>query len=78
MKKNSKTTKTDRAGADAVCTELADILPASDPMPDGKYVAVIANSEKKPTNDGNGACLEITFQISNGPYKGRKLRARFN
>jgi hypothetical protein len=56
----------------------ADFLPASDPIPDGKYVAVIAKSEKKPTKDGNGACLEITFQISDGPCKGRKLRARFN
>jgi hypothetical protein len=49
-----------------------------DPVPAGKYVAVITESEMKPTKAGNGHYLELTFEISDGPSKGRKLWARLN
>lgn len=54
--------------------------PAADfsPIPAGKYVAVITNTEMKPTKSGNGSYLEITFQILDGEYKGRLLWARLN
>ena len=49
-----------------------------DPIPAGKYVAVIAGSEMKPTKSGNGAYLELEFQVAEGEYKGRKLWSRLN
>jgi len=47
-------------------------------IPAGKYIAAIVASEKKPTKAGTGSFLELTFQVLEGEYKGRKLWARLN
>jgi hypothetical protein len=47
-----------------------------DPVPAGKYVAAITNSEMKPTKNGAGQYLEIEYQILDGEHKGRKLWSR--
>lgn len=49
-----------------------------DPIPAGKYLAVITESEQKPTKAGTGHYLQLTFQILDGPHKGRLLWARLN
>ncbi len=49
-----------------------------EPIPAGKYLAVITASEIKPTKSGNGSFLELTFQVLDGQYKGRLLWARLN
>lgn len=49
-----------------------------DPIPAGKYQAIIADSEMKPTKNGNGQYLELTFEIIDGDYKGRKVWSRLN
>lgn len=49
-----------------------------DPMPAGKYTAMIIESEMKPTKNGSGSYLELTFQIVDGPFKGRVLWSRLN
>jgi len=49
-----------------------------EPLPAGKYVAVITASEMKPTKSGNGSFLELTFEIIEGEFKGRKLWSRMN
>ena len=49
-----------------------------DPVPAGKYTAVITASEMKPTKKGTGQYLELTFQIIEGEHKGRLLWARLN
>jgi hypothetical protein len=49
-----------------------------DPIPAGKYLAVITESEMKPTKAGTGQFLQLTFQIIEGPYKGRLAWARLN
>jgi len=49
-----------------------------DAIPAGKYLAVITSSEMKPTKSGNGAYLELTFDVIEGEFKGRKLWARLN
>lgn len=49
-----------------------------DPIPAGKYQAVIADSEMKPTKNGNGQYLQLEFEIVEGDYKGRKVWARLN
>lgn len=49
-----------------------------DPIPAGKYLAVITGSEMKPTKNGNGRFLELTFQVIDGSYKGRLLWSRLN
>lgn len=43
-------------------------------IPDGKYRAMITASDYKPTANGLGECLHLTFQILDGEYKERQLR----
>ncbi len=54
--------------------------PATDfePIPAGKYLAVITGSEMKPTKSGKGQYLELTFQVIDGPHKNRLLWSRLN
>lgn len=49
-----------------------------EPVPAGKYLAIISDSEMKPTKSGSGHYLEITFDIIDGNFKGRKVWARLN
>ena len=58
----------------------ANVEPAIDfdPIPAGKYLAVITASEMKPTKTGNGTFLELSFQVLEGQYKNRMLWSRLN
>jgi hypothetical protein len=49
-----------------------------DPIPAGKYLAVITDSEMKPTKSGTGHYLQLAFQIIEGEFKGRFVWARLN
>lgn len=49
-----------------------------DALPAGKYLAAITESEVKPTKNGAGSYLQLTFTILDGEYKGRILWARLN
>ncbi len=49
-----------------------------DPIPAGKYLAVITDSEVKTTKAGDGSYLQLTFEIIEGQYKGRHLWSRIN
>jgi hypothetical protein len=51
---------------------------ALDPIPAGKYLAVITESEMKPTKAGGGKYLQLTFQVIDGEHKGRLVWARLN
>lgn len=49
-----------------------------DPIPAGKYLAMITQSEMKPNKAGTGSYLELVFTIVEGEHKGRQLWARLN
>ena len=49
-----------------------------DPIPTGKYLAIITETSMKPTKSGVGNYLEITFQVIDGEFKGRLLWSRLN
>lgn len=49
-----------------------------DPVPAGEYPAVAIDSEVKPTKSGGGSYLQVTFEVIEGEYKGRKLWGRYN
>ncbi|GJQ27832.1 MAG: hypothetical protein HBSAPP02_28640 [Phycisphaerae bacterium] len=51
---------------------------AFEAIPAGKYLAVITESEMKPTKSGVGQYLQITFQVIDGEYKGRLVWSRLN
>ena len=59
--------------------DARQIEPAAfEPIPAGKYLAVIIDSEMRPTKAGDGHYLYLTFEIIDGQYKGRQLWARLN
>lgn len=49
-----------------------------DPIPAGDYVAMIEDSEVKPTKANTGMYLQLVWQIVDGQYKGRKVWDRIN
>ena len=49
-----------------------------DPIPAGKYLAVITDSDMRDTRAGTGRYLQLEFEIIDGEYTGRKLWARLN
>jgi len=51
---------------------------AFEPIPAGKYLALITESETKDTKSGDGKYLQLTFQVLEGEYKGRMLWTRLN
>ena len=48
------------------------------PLPAGKYLVVISESEMKSTKAGNGTYLQFTFEILEGEFKGPHLWSRLN
>lgn len=57
-----------------------EVQPSSgfEPIPAGKYVAVINDDIMKDTKSGNGRYLQLEFEIIEGEYRGRKLWSRLN
>ncbi len=57
-----------------------EVEPSNDfePIPSGKYLAVITDSEMKPTKAGTGQYLQLAFQIIEGEYANRMLWVRLN
>lgn len=58
-----------------------NVAPATgtpDPVPAGWYNVVMVGSERKPTKAGDGAYLECTFKVIDGPYAERQLWERLN
>lgn len=49
-----------------------------DPIPAGKYLAMITASQMKENKNKTGSYLELTFQVLDGEYKGRLLWARLS
>lgn len=49
-----------------------------EPIPAGRYLAMVTESEMKMTKSGSGSYLQLTFQILEDEYKGRFLWARLN
>ncbi len=48
------------------------------PIPAGKYLAAMVESEFKPNKAKTGEYLECKFQVVDGQHKGRKLISRLN
>lgn len=61
---------TDLTGFDA---NQVNPNPGFDPIPAGKYLAIIVASEFKPTRNGKGEYLQFEIDILDGPHKGRKV-----
>ncbi len=55
--------------------DATQVAPREDfsPIPVGEYAVQITDSDVKPTKSGNGHRLELTFEVMDGQYKGRKV-----
>lgn len=51
---------------------------AFEPLPAGKYKAVIIESDTQPTKAGTGSFLKLVFQVVEGEHAKRQLTARLN
>lgn len=47
-------------------------------LPDGKYTAIIVETDMKSTKDGNGQFLYIKFVITQGQYRDTEFEERLN
>lgn len=58
----------------------ATVAPSTgfDVLPAGTYNIRMTASETKPTKDGTGSYLSITWTVADGPYANRKLFDRLN
>lgn len=59
----------------------AEIEPSNAPLdvlPAGKYTAMIVGNETRPTKAGTGERLNLTFEIVEGEFAGRKVWAGLN
>lgn len=60
--------------------DASAVEPSQDfePIPAGKYLAIISGSEFKDTKKGDGKYLALKFQILDGPHKNRTLFSNLN
>ena len=49
-----------------------------EPLPVGDYPAIVTSSEIKDTKAGDGQYIELTLQITDGEYAGRRIWERLN
>lgn len=58
----------------------ANVEPSTpmDVLPKGKYLCMAIASELKPTKNGTGEYLQLTFEVLEGAHKGRKIFERLN
>jgi Protein of unknown function (DUF669) len=66
--------------ADLTGFDANDVDPRGDfePLPEGSYLAVITDSDMKENKAGTGRYLKLTFQVADGPHKGRLLWEQLN
>ena len=55
--------------------DAREVKPSSspDPIPAGKYLVEVTDSEMKETKNKDGSYLELVFTVVDGEYRGRKL-----
>lgn len=60
--------------------DMTHVKPAEgfDTIPAGWYKAIIDESERRPTKDGQGERLNLRFQVIEGQYAGRKVFTGLN
>src|SRR5574343_311019 len=55
-----------------------DITNRYEALPAGDYLVMITDSEERATKAGDGKYLNLTLEVQDGPFQGRKLWDRLN
>lgn len=60
--------------------DATEVAPTTDfsPIPAGEYLAMMIDSEMKPTKNGGGEYLNCALEIIDGEHRGRRLWDRLN
>ena len=63
-----------------IAFDASSVEPAAplEPLPPGKYVAQIVQSEMRATRAGNGQYLWLEMDVIEGPHQGRKIWDQLN
>ena len=61
-----------------VTTYEPQVKSSFEPLPPGDYQAIISDSALKTTKAGTGEYIELTMQITDGQYSGRRIWERLN
>jgi hypothetical protein len=61
-----------------VTTYEPQVKSSFEPLPPGDYQAIISDSALKTTKAGTGEYIELTMQITDGQYSGRRIWERMN
>lgn len=59
-------------------THVAPPAPSRDPLPRGMYQVMVIGSDIKQTQAGTGHFIELTLQVVDGEYTGRRVWDRLN
>jgi hypothetical protein len=66
-------------GFDPSTTEASESFEGrQEPIPNGRYKAIVSSAERKHTKSGNGWFWELTFSIVEGEHEGHAIVHRFN
>ena len=66
-------------GFDPNTTEAAESFEGrQEPIPNGRYKAVVTSAKKTHTKSGKGWFWELVFTIAEGEYEGKTVTHRFN
>ncbi len=52
---------------------VSEVAPEQEfaPIPEGRYEAVVTDSDVRPTRAGNGSYILLEFEVISGEYSGR-------
>ncbi len=59
-------------------THVAAPAPSREPIPRGMYQVIVIESAIKPTQAGTGEFIELTLQVVDGEFAGRRVWDRLN
>lgn len=59
-------------------SHVAPPAPSREPLPPGMYQVIVMASDIKPTQAGTGEYIELTLQVVDGEFSGRRLWDRLN
>lgn len=59
-------------------THVSAPAPSREPLPRGMYQVIVIASDIKPTQAGTGEYIELTLQVVDGEYAGRRVWDRLN
>jgi len=59
-------------------SHVAPPAPSREPLPPGMYQVIVMASDIKPTQAGTGEFIELTLQVIDGEFSGRRLWDRLN